>query len=283
MCVVLAVKSSPIPRSVTVDTLRDMWRTNPHGGGVAWHDGERLHVIRGIMNQTEWIDAVRGPISHGWATLAHARIDSVGQVRPALTHPWPVYTAPIPSSRAEGLIGVMAHNGHYSPWDTQRSVDPSTPFADPTVPFDYLAGTDAPTDPADDPWSDSRYLAHCATVYGLESALTQARAEWKGQRVVFLTAAGQFRFAGDWSKLAPGIRVSNRYYERAYVPRKYSMADVDAMLDRFSLRQTEPNRTAEVRVSGPVSDCLPATGGSGLSRRARRRLARDIRRSMAKD
>jgi hypothetical protein len=222
-----------------------MWDHNPDGGGVAWIDPRHgLRIRRGIMRKDEWIDTTHAPMTRGWAVVSHARISSVGGVRPALTHPWPIYDG----GDRDRIVGVLAHNGHIGSWRKDATSDPTIELADPAMPFDFLADPDKIADeqtaasPRDQyhftmadhddaligwlgkhaeqttarlprgPWSDTRWIAHAAGHYGIDRILTD-KDLILGQRFAVLMPDGTIRRAGYWEEISDGVHVSNTFYE----------------------------------------------------------------------
>lgn len=97
MCVIWTAEPGYMP---TEQDLTEMRWANPDGGGVAWHDGERLHRYRNPDNRK-----VLAYIYSHWdelkasATLGHFRLATHGSVCEKNCHPFACSE------------GYMAHNG----------------------------------------------------------------------------------------------------------------------------------------------------------------------------
>jgi hypothetical protein len=223
MCVILTIQKNTPPSEIpTKSDLRAMWRDNPHGGGVSWRlpSGE-IVLRRGITCQRDWVSCIRGAATAGYPLVAHARIATIGGIRPALTHPWPV-TASTLDGR---VVAALAHNGHWSSWDTEITRDmallrAATDVPPALSPMGYLATRDVVRYDRD-PWSDSRALALTATVYGIEALITRPPL---GQRIAILTADNMIEIGAGWSTYRSDdrVRVSNRGWSMAYTYSRYS-------------------------------------------------------------
>ncbi|MCI4463314.1 MAG: hypothetical protein JHC30_03985 [Caldisericum sp.] len=111
MCIIAVSLSG---ERFTEEELKKMWDSNPHGAGVAWLQGKRVKVIKGIMSY-EGLVAVYEKIPEGAVHALHCRLRSAGEILPQLTHPFRVdkldtlrlkYTAE----------AVLFHNGTVSDW-----------------------------------------------------------------------------------------------------------------------------------------------------------------------
>jgi len=105
MCVAIVKMSDVAPP--TTEVLRACWFANPHGGGVAWREGEgsdaKLVMVKGLMTLEDFLE-VAAQVPENSAALYHTRIVSVGKVCEEQTHPF--YTN---QSETE----VLVHNGTY--------------------------------------------------------------------------------------------------------------------------------------------------------------------------
>lgn len=116
MCVIsVVIDKRPTPAMVV-----DMWNANPHGGGVAWREGEGENkVVRWEKNlelgdMQEYIATLPMPF------VAHFRVASCGGVKPELTHPFAVDEFE-KSLDLEGATKgtVLFHNGHWNQWKSE--------------------------------------------------------------------------------------------------------------------------------------------------------------------
>lgn len=106
------------PRGATLPSdreLKAMFRSNPHGAGLAWasKDGDKVNWVKGIFSEDEWISEAREHCTiEKWAVL-HARIATAGSVCAGNTHPFPLTTSVKRLNQTRGVTtrGVLIHNG----------------------------------------------------------------------------------------------------------------------------------------------------------------------------
>ncbi|MEM4407709.1 MAG: hypothetical protein QXI19_03100 [Candidatus Caldarchaeum sp.] len=114
MCIIV-IKN----RGVTLDKalLHTCFENNPDGAGIAWADGQWVHVIRGLMT-LETLGLALESFSTELEknlTVFHFRQATVGGVLPALTHPFPLPAyADKKYSTMYKAKAVLFHNGHIS-------------------------------------------------------------------------------------------------------------------------------------------------------------------------
>jgi hypothetical protein len=111
MCVAVIVESkNRVPRA----HLKAMHEANPHGGGIAWYEGDKAQVVMFRKGVTwEEIDAIQDKLPRPF--LLHFRIATRGAKIPELTHPFPLGM----QAFTEDLVGianmgVLIHNGTWS-------------------------------------------------------------------------------------------------------------------------------------------------------------------------
>ena len=115
---------------------------NPHGAGIAWIEGKRVHWLKGLKDSEEVIKFLseRKP---ALPYMIHFRTASVGGQDPALTHPFPILPAiPLDLSGSTDKC-VLFHNGHIASWED----------------YAFRAGLASQEDFPEGVWSDSRALA----------------------------------------------------------------------------------------------------------------------------
>lgn len=83
---------------LTEETLHNCWDRNPDGAGFMYSENGQLHVVKGLMKYTDFIEAY-APHADKNAVL-HFRIATHGGVTPENTHPFIIH---------DGL--AMVHNG----------------------------------------------------------------------------------------------------------------------------------------------------------------------------
>lgn len=145
MCVIAVVPDNdhrPTPKMV-----EDMYKKNGAGAGIAWRDKGYVHWLKGLT-----LDQIQ-PLIAKLPTpfIAHFRIPTVGGDNPALCHPFVIDKKVGPLMKGKTKGRVLFHNGHWGEWK-RISMETARSFA---VPF------------PDGPWSDSRAMAWCASIYGL--------------------------------------------------------------------------------------------------------------------
>ncbi len=140
MCVILVCPDGVRPDR---DTLAACHECNPHGAGVAWREKDGVRWMKGLgLDEVEsLVPDLPGEI------VVHFRIASVGEVVPALCHPFPV--THLSTTRLTGRArAVLFHNGTWLDW--RQSLR--------WVPVNQLTG----------PLSDSRVAAILAERFGPE-------------------------------------------------------------------------------------------------------------------
>lgn len=111
MCVIMIKPAGA--KLPDLDTLDAMMWTNPDGAGIAWNDGDRVHVRKGFTTLTELsvaLDTIPDPVKHD--ILIHCRITTHGATGPGQCHPFPVSykDKELLSLKWSGSLAI-AHNG----------------------------------------------------------------------------------------------------------------------------------------------------------------------------
>ena len=184
MCVILVCPDGIRPDRPTLEACHE---ANPHGAGVAWrYDGE-VRWMKGL--RVDELDALL-PRLPG-EIVVHFRWASVGEVTPALCHPFPVTRAA--TTRLSGHArAVLFHNGTWTAWRDTLRLMPRRRF--------------------DGPLSDSRVAASLFDLCGVES-LERLPGRW-----VFFERDFTL-FFGDWRKWG-GMTASNLGFLHALERRK---------------------------------------------------------------
>lgn len=154
---------------------------NPDGNGFAWID-------RGVVRFEKAITVDRAQELAATVALPyifHARIATIGAVGPDLCHPFP-FDRRGNRRRGTTTAGVLFHNGTWSAWEEW---------------IDREAG----------PWSDSLAMARHLATFGDEYF---DRIVPSTQRVALIRPSGITVSGLGWSHVRPGIRASNRYFDR---------------------------------------------------------------------
>lgn len=137
MCVAVLIETQA---GVSDDDIRKMASANPHGGGVAWCDGDLIHYRKGLDAD----DVIKMLPYLPRPFFLHFRIATRGGQKPELTHPFPIgYEA---LTRAEDLTGssrgVLIHNGTWSDFHKYIPIGVSYSNVSDTQIAAYVAGFD---------------------------------------------------------------------------------------------------------------------------------------------
>ena len=111
MCIICVSKSGV--RQPDENTIRTMFRHNPHGAGYMFARDGRVIIHKGFMNPDEYLRAVRQEhFTAADSVVYHFRISTQAGVNPEMTHPFPLSNQPgrLRSLDQSCRIGV-AHNG----------------------------------------------------------------------------------------------------------------------------------------------------------------------------
>ena len=100
MCVII---NKPAKKTLPKTVLENCYANNPHGWGIMWADGGKLHVVRGLGNFQDFYKAYRNVPHHANAAI-HFRWATHGLKNEANTHPFTVI-----NDANESL--AMMHNG----------------------------------------------------------------------------------------------------------------------------------------------------------------------------
>lgn len=91
MCVI-ACKPAGVPFP-TMDTLKNCWESNPQGAGIAWQQGKRVRIEKGMMTWEAfeaYAEKLHKAITPDVAVMYHFRITSRGEKSAAQCHPYPL-------------------------------------------------------------------------------------------------------------------------------------------------------------------------------------------------
>ena len=177
MCVILIC---PPKKRPDLETLRACHRANPHGAGVAWRRGGKVHWMKNLDPEdvAELLDQVAGEV------VIHFRWASVGGVNPRLCHPFPVDR--MASTKLDGSARrLLFHNGT---WGGYRDA------------LTYLEREQEREIPG--PISDSRVMAILIDHLSNPAVLRDV----EGRFVLFTPK--ETRLYGDWQKWG-GMSCSN--------------------------------------------------------------------------
>lgn len=85
MCVIIYSK---IGTEIEYDILKEAWETNPHGGGFAVIENEKIHYEKGFMEFIDFIEAFDKYNNPNYEKVIHFRITSIGTTTKEQTHPF---------------------------------------------------------------------------------------------------------------------------------------------------------------------------------------------------
>lgn len=185
MCVAIIMEPGT---ELSLDEINKMGKANGDGVGFSWADGEVVQWYKTVVYNPEKIH-YHINARKDYFRLVHFRLSTAGGVKPELCHPFEV--GPMASCEPAGSASmVLIHNGHWHRWNDV---------------FDIMKKEDILPDVG--PWSDTRFM----------SLLASYDPEWLdtvGGRVATMDYQGNIKMWGDWEDLRPGVKVSNKHWER---------------------------------------------------------------------
>jgi len=109
MCVIIASEGKR--KRPTLRDLKNCERANPHGGGFAWSDGNRVKYEKGLSAKKihARFNEAEGP------AVAHFRWATVGEISDKLCHPFPILKRPTVATEGAARR-VLFHNGTWTTW-----------------------------------------------------------------------------------------------------------------------------------------------------------------------
>ena len=191
MCIIgIREVSSKVAFDKLEPEIRESFRCNSHGAGVAWVDKKRVHWIKGIQNADALVKMCHKLQETVGGYIFHCRIATHGGQMAGLTHPFPVCNDYDAMRKLSGSSekGVLFHNGIFN-WAKQK------PEISDTMQFvkDYVHG--------------------CWTMWTSKSKITELVGSNCGSRVVILTPKDLLNY-GDWQQSKDsGVWYSNGGYK----------------------------------------------------------------------
>lgn len=199
----------------STETLRICWENNPHGAGLMWADGEKVHVRKGYMSWDAFEDAL-DEVAEGIDVVStpmalHFRIATHGAIVPGCCHPFAVKDSfdRMRQTKIAADVGFM-HNGTLSGLDTDDDTSDSMAFAKAVlVPLKSMC---------EDFLSDDR-------------ALRVIESSTQGSRFLLMAKDGKVRTFGRWVE-QDGILYSNENFRpsHAYEPTLFGETPFDAWM-----------------------------------------------------
>ena len=180
MCVILICPPELRPDLATLEACHD---ANPHGAGIAWRSGGRVHFRKtdDVAEIHRLAKAAKGEV------VIHFRIASIGAVCPELRHPFPV-TKRAGLSDCGTAKAVLFQNGTWFGWEEAVA----------------KAVRDGHDEPAG-PMRDARAAAWLTHVYGVEYLRALRPSRW------VLFGAEETVIHGEWRERG-GIQFSNLHW-----------------------------------------------------------------------
>lgn len=194
MCLLIA---KPAGESIPLEHLENAAKSNPHGAGIAWHDGKRVCINRAPDKKPEELAETLDKLT-GCPAIIHFRYATHGSINKANTHPFRL---------ANG--GAMAHNGVIHDLTHRKDESDTRAFIRQVV---------------------NPLLSHGFDTAGEDFLLIVSRAIEGGGKLAFLSPIGELSIAceelGEWDG---GSWYSNDSY-LPWIPlpkRKYSLLKSD--------------------------------------------------------
>ena len=175
MCVILQRKPG---QAIHPDVIEACYTTNPHGFGIAWFDGTKVRITKGVKSLSEIQALVKGLANY--LSLIHFRWATIGEKTKDNCHPFHV-----------GVYGAaMVHNGGF-PTRPRKTKD---------------------KDGKEVQWSDTKEIGHVLNSWSEEIIRRNIGKfkEWHGEgnRTAFLMSNGEILKTGNWND-HDGLTCSN--------------------------------------------------------------------------
>jgi len=195
MCVILV---SPGPQArPTRPILEACHEANPHGAGLAWREGKRVHWMKNL--DVDDAEALLSELSG--EVVIHFRWASVGGVDADLCHPFPII-ATAKTDLYGAASAVLFHNGTWSQYSNALALLRSE------------HGKRIPRGPM----NDTRAAALCVHQLGV-GILPRLPGKW-----VWMGAT-QTRLYGAWSDFE-GMKASNLFFQHRLAPSDFRQSSL---------------------------------------------------------
>jgi len=209
MCVIICCDKKS--GHITKKMLKNAEQSNNDGMGLAWiNKNNKVQWVKGLTskNMLKLIKKLKPSLKRGY--IVHARIASIGDVCPALTHPFEISINANDSLTGESDVGVLFHNGTWSDHE------------------EYMMKTLIKTNTKmyEGKNSDSRSMAFLAHKFGINflSLIPD-------QKIAVLTPKGIKRF-GNFPKVDDFYCSNNYFNSTSKVFNMYSGYDDDDFFDK---------------------------------------------------
>lgn len=109
MCVIIV---KPLGETIPMNIIKKCWAKNPDGAGIAFGDGENVHIRKGFMTLDSFLDFLANLKLTEVDAILHFRISTSGGINPGMTHPFPI-SDNVDELTATDIITPVAvvHNG----------------------------------------------------------------------------------------------------------------------------------------------------------------------------
>jgi len=186
MCVIIAChKNFP-----DMQTLQQAEEANSHGGGIAWIEGKKIKILKGLESKEINKLIMKGKVK--LPCIIHFRIASIGDITNELTHPFPINET-VDQSLKGSYDQVLFHNGTWNDWKEYM--------------LKALVNRNNLKMP-NGSWSDSRAMAFLAHIYGIGFLNLIAGFN----KIAVLNNEGIIMYGDNWSK-EDGIYYSNQHFK----------------------------------------------------------------------
>ena len=104
MCIIAVSKSGV--KQPRLDTIRTMFRNNPHGAGYMYARDGKVIITKGFMDEESFIAALKSEhFTAKDSVVYHFRISTQAGINPSMTHPFPL------SNQREVMKALDVHCG----------------------------------------------------------------------------------------------------------------------------------------------------------------------------
>jgi len=220
MCVIACYESN-FPESTDLISMESM---NPHGGGIAWIDNNKVYWKKGLTAKDIIIMIKKGQVK--LPMIIHFRIASIGKINNKLTHPFRCDISDKNKLEGSTIKPILFHNGTWGDYlDHLR---------------ESIHGTNHKIPDGD--LSDSRVMAYLVARHGVN----YMNLIDEDSKVTIMTPQGIIKF-GDWfkeGKKGKEFEVSNTYYKQTWKTgyREFEgMDEIDKLQTKLYSKKKELN------------------------------------------
>lgn len=197
MCLIAIVQDEEHRPSRTM--IDKAWNENPHGGGIAWREGEGKNAVVRWKKGLDLIEMQQMIKDLPMPFIPHFRKKSVGEITKTMCHPFEVSLDASLELEGETKGYVFFHNGTWQKWD------------DFTLDTAMKSGAKLP----DGKWSDTRAMAWLSSVlgFGFLEIIGAKGIAFSPTKVKVFEGNGWFKHEGIWVSNLLFDTAKNGYYE----------------------------------------------------------------------